>query len=301
VTVAVRARRGYDAASGARRTAPAEALGASTSSKEPRMNPIAILRARRLGLGAFLSAAMLAGPFVQARAAADAPPAPAAPMAAPAPLPDYKALLADPVRTEEDRKADERRKPADLLRFAQVRAGMNVLDLSAGGGYTTQLLALAVGPGGNVWAQSGKPRPDLEKRLVAHPQANIHPLVRAFTDPYPAEAPRLDLITFILNYHDIVNAPVDRGAMNRKLFEALKPGGHLVVVDHSAQAGSGLRDTKTLHRIDEQSVVDELQQAGFKLEARGDFLRLPGDPRTQAFFDIKDEMTDRFALRLLRP
>lgn len=259
------------------------------------MNPIDFRRAGRLGMGV-----LLAGLLVQAQAAPEAPPPPASPPAAQAPLPDYVALLADPVRGEDDHKTDERRKPVELLRFAQVRAGMNVLDLSAGGGYTTQILALAVGPSGNVWAQNFKPRADLDKRLAAHPQANIHPLLRAFTDPYPADAPRLDLITFILNYHDIVNAPVDRAVMNRKLFEALKPGGHLVLVDHSAQAGSGLRDTKALHRIDEKSVVDELQQAGFKVEARGDFLSNPSDPRQQAFFDM-NVPSDRFALRLVRP
>jgi predicted methyltransferase len=233
-----------------------------------------------------------------AAALAQTPP-PAAPPAA-APLPDYAALLADPVRSDEDRKADARRNPVELLRFAQVRPGMNVLDVSAGGGYTTQLLALAVGPQGAVWAQNAKERKNFAQRLVEHPQANVHVLTRPFTDPYPADAPRLDLITFILNYHDVANEPVDRALMDRKLFEALKPGGHLVLVDHAAQAGSGLRDTKTLHRIDEATVRQELQQAGFVVEASGDFLRVPTDPREQAFFDLKGP-SDRFALRLLRP
>jgi predicted methyltransferase len=220
--------------------------------------------------------------------------------ATPVAAPDYAALLADPSRSDDDRKADSRRQPVELLRFADVRAGMNVLDVSAGGGYTTQLLALAVGPTGSVWAQNEKPRKSLDERLAAHPQANIHPLLRPFADPYPADAPRLDLITFILNYHDVANTPTDRAAMDRKLFEALKPGGRLIVVDHSAQAGSGVRDTKTLHRIDEAVVVDELKKAGFVLETEADFLRVPADPRTQAFFDMKTP-TDRFVLKLRRP
>lgn len=213
--------------------------------------------------------------------------------------PDLHAVLADPSRTDEDRAADERRKPLELLEFAQVRPGQNVLDLATGGGYTTQLLALAVGPGGSVWAQ-GESERGLAKRLAAHPQANVHPLLRPYSDPYPADAPRLDLITFILNYHDVANTPTDRAVMDRKLFEALKPGGHLVVVDHATQPGRGVRDTKTLHRIDEQTVLDELQQAGFVLETRGDFLRAPADPRNQPFWDVKGA-TDRFALRLRRP
>jgi len=151
-----------------------------------------------------------------------------------------------------------------------------------------------------VWAQGSKANAGLEKRLAAHPQATIHPLLRPFEDPYPADAPRLDLITFVLNYHDVANTPTDRAVMNRHLFEALKPGGHLVVIDHAAQPGSGLRDTNTLHRIDEAVVLGELQRAGFVLEERSPFLQDPGDPRSQAFWDRK-EGTDRFALRLVRP
>jgi len=252
--------------------------------------------APRRGLAAVLLLTLIA----HAQAAPDKTPAADQASGAMTSSPDYRALLADPIRSDEDRKADERRKPLELLRFAQVQPGMKVLDVSAGGGYTTQLLALAVGPGGSVWAQMEKARSGFEKRLAAHPQVNIHTLVRPFADPYPAEAPRLDLITFILNYHDVANEPVDRAAMNRHLFEALKPGGHLILIDHAAQPGSGLRDTKSLHRIDETTVVDELQQAGFVVEARSDFLRVPDDPRNQAFFDLQGP-SDRFALRLRRP
>jgi predicted methyltransferase len=177
---------------------------------------------------------------------------------------------------------------------------MNVLDVAAGGGYTMQLLALAVGPTGNVWAQTDKPRAGFEKRMAAHPQSNVHALVRGFEDPYPADAPRLDLITLVLNYHDIAYQPVDREKMDRKLFEALKPGGRLVLIDHAAKAGSGLQDTKTLHRIDQAVVQQEFERAGFVLQQQSDFLRNPGDAREQAFFDMKTP-TDRFALLFVRP
>jgi len=224
----------------------------------------------------------------------------APPRAADASRPDYAAILASPLRTDQDRVADERRRPVDLLLFARVQPGMNVMDVSAGDGYTTQLLAVAVGPTGTVWAQTAKVRPGLEKRLADHPQPNIHLLVRGIDDPYPADAPRLDLITFVLNYHDIAYGPVDRDLMNRRLFEALKPGGHLVLIDHAAKRGSGLRDTKTLHRIEEAVVLDEIQRAGFVLEQEATFLRNPDDPHEQAFFDMKTP-TDRFALLFVRP
>ncbi|MGA7749506.1 MAG: hypothetical protein WCA63_05110, partial [Gallionella sp.] len=133
-----------------------------------------------------------------------------------------------------------------------------------------------------------------------HLQANIVPVIRPFEDPVPDDAPKLDLITIVMNYHDIAYMTVDRAKMDKRLFDALKPGGHIVVLDHSAKAGSGVSAAKSLHRIDEKVVVDEFLQAGFQLEKSGDFLRNPADPREQAFFDMKIQ-TDKFALRFVKP
>jgi len=212
----------------------------------------------------------------------------------------YKQAVASPIRTDEDRDADAKRKPLEFLQFANVLPGMRVLDIAAGGGYTTQLLALVVGSKGMVWAQGAKSRAALDERLASHPQPNIVPVIRPFEDPVPDDASRLDLITIIMNYHDIAYMPVDRAKMNQRLFNALKPGGHLVVMDHSAKRGSGISAAKTLHRIEEKVVVDEFQQAGFKLEQEGDFLKNPLDPRDQAFFNT-DIPTDKFALRFVKP
>lgn len=212
----------------------------------------------------------------------------------------YQQVAASPIRTDDDRQADVARKPVEFMQFAKVRPGMLVLDVATGRGYTTQLLALAVGSNGTVWAQADKPRQELIKRLADYPQPNIIPVVRPYDDPVPNDAPKLDLITIILNYHDIAYMPVDRVRLNQRLFNALKPGGHLVVIDHSAKKGEGITVAKTLHRIDEAVVLNELQQAGFQLEQEGDFLRNPSDPREQAFFNMKMP-TDSFALRFIRP
>lgn len=212
----------------------------------------------------------------------------------------YKLAVASPIRTDEDRSADAKRKPLEFLRFTNMRPGMLVLDIAAGGGYTTQLLALVVGSNGTVWAQADKSRMALDKRLADHPQSNIVPVIRPFEDPVPNDLPKLDLITIILNYHDIAYMPVDRAKMNLRLFSALKPGGHLVVIDHSAKTGTGISAAKSLHRIDEAVVVNEFRQAGFHLEQEGDFLRNPSDPRDQAFFNMKTQ-TDKFALRFVKP
>jgi len=181
-----------------------------------------------------------------------------------------------------------------------VQPGMRVLDVSAGAGYTSQLMALAVGPSGVVWAQTPRPGPTLAKRLEEHPQANLIIVTRPFDDPVPQEASRLDLVTLVLNYHDITYLPVDRARMNRSLFAALKPGGHLVIVDHSGRSGTGISEGKTLHRIDEAVVLNEVRQAGFVLEAEGDFLRNPADPRTESSNEPKVP-TDKFALRFVKP
>jgi predicted methyltransferase len=212
----------------------------------------------------------------------------------------YKQAVASPIRTDIDRSADEKRKPIQFLEFTGVRPGMMVLDVAAGGGYTTQLLALAVGSSGKVWAQTSMQRSAMDKRLADHPQPNIVTYVQPFEDPVPKDAPKLDLITIIMNYHDIVYMPIDRTLMNRRLFDALKPGGHLVVADHSAKPGTGISAAKSLHRIDEATVLNEFQQAGFQLEQGGDFMRNPTDPRDRAYFDM-NVPTDRFALRFVKP
>jgi predicted methyltransferase len=98
----------------------------------------------------------------------------------------------------------------------------------------------------------------------------------------------------------VVNAPVDRAAMNKHIYDALKAGGHLVVIDNSAKNGSGVSATKTLHRIDEATVIEEVTKAGFKVEARSDYLRAPSDPREQPFWEMKDAPDDKFAIRFVK-
>jgi predicted methyltransferase len=212
----------------------------------------------------------------------------------------YNTAIANPARTDDDRKGDAKRKPAQFLEFAQVRPGMKVLDLAAGGGATSALLALAVGPGGEVWAQTFKASPKLDQRLAAAPMQNLKPVVAPFDNPVPAGTPALDLVTINMSYHDIVNTPTDRAAMNKNLFAALKPGGRLVVIDNAAKDGSGLNDTNTLHRIDEAAVIAEVTKAGFAVDGKSDYLRVPGDPREQAFFKMDGKPDDKFALRFVK-
>ena len=211
-----------------------------------------------------------------------------------------KAVVASPIRTDQDRRMDASRNPLAFLPFTGVAPGMVAFDLSAGAGYTSQLMALSVGPTGKLYAQRPAPGEALTKRLADNPQPNIVVVYRPFEDPVPPDAPKLDLITFVNNYHDFVNAPIDRAKLNRRLYDALKPGGRLVIVDHAALPGSGTSATRTLHRIDEAVVVAEVTQAGFRLDAEGAFLRHPEDSRAVSSGDGAI-LTDKFALRFVKP
>jgi len=212
----------------------------------------------------------------------------------------YDAAIASAVRTDQDRRMDASRKPVEFLPFTGVGPGMRVLDVSAGGGYTSQLLALVVGPEGRLYAQAPNPGATITQRLKDRPQPNFVLVARPFEDPVPPDAAPLDLITYVLNYHDIAYLPVDRATMNARLFAALRPGGRLVIVDHAARLGTGTADTRTLHRIDETVVVQEIVKAGFVLDAQADFLRNPADPRDKTTND-SPIATDKFVLRFVKP
>lgn len=218
----------------------------------------------------------------------------------PTPEQRAQAVIASPIRTEQDRRMDASRNPAEFLPFTGVEPGMVVLDVSAGAGYTSQLLALSVGPDGKLLAQRPAPGDALTRRLADHPQANFVAVYRPFEDPVPPDAPKLDLVTLVNNYHDIAYLPVDRAKMNQRIFAALKPGGRFVIVDHSARPGAGISVARTLHRIDRDVVVAEVTQAGFVLEAEGQFLRNPSDTREISSGDGRIN-TDKFALRFVKP
>ena len=250
-------------------------------------------------------------------------------------------IVASPDRSAADRTNDQRRKPEQLLVFIGPRPGMTALDLSAAGGYTTELLARAIGPSGMVYGQSRprgpvtppaapegnshptatsataapapappaaapRPSPDaLEARDRALRNAGINaapiaPVVRPFEAPIPPELPEFDLVTLMFNYHDLGHLGVDRAAMNRAIFQALKKGGIYVIADHSGRPGTGIYEAGTLHRIEEAFLRKEVEAAGFKLAAEGNFLRNPKDPRDKNTPD-PPQPKDEFVLKFVKP
>jgi len=217
-------------------------------------------------------------------------------------LPDYSAIIAAPDRTDADLQTDKRRDPVKLLAFTAAHPGMKVLDMGAGGGYSTELMARAVAPSGEVYGQNPaglgeRAKTRFEARLKTPAGKNIVSLVRPFDDPLPSDVNDLDLITFLFFYHDTTYMTVDRAEMNRKLYAALKPGGTLVIADHSARAGDGVSVGKTFHRIEESALRREVEATGFKVVAEGDFWRHPEDPRDFSMQPPSGRAVDEFVLK----
>ncbi len=236
------------------------------------------------------------------------------------------AIVASPDRSAADRINDQRRKPREMLAFIGVRPGMVALDVSAARGYTSELIARAVGPTGKVYAQNAPrnpgsmppaqpegaaaPRPPgaapvaptLAERAQNPATRHIVPIMRPFADPVPPELAdgALDLVTLMFNYHDFGHLGVDRARANAAIFRALKPGGIYVIADHSGRPGTGISESGTLHRVEEAFVQKEVEAAGFKLLAQGNFMRNPADPRDRNT-PQPPMPKDEFVLKFVKP
>jgi predicted methyltransferase len=227
--------------------------------------------------------------------------------------PNIAAAVSNPLRPTQDTQRDANRKPGEVLAFAGVKEGDQIAELVPGGtprgGYFTRLLSKAAGKDGHVYAFYPTEFDALLAKLKSsipgedsnYPNVSIvHQPLASFTAPVP-----LDLVWTSQNYHDLHDSfagGLNVGALNKAVFAALKPGGIYLVLDHAAAAGSGLRDTETLHRIDESAVKKEVEAAGFVLEGESDALHNPADPHTAAIFDpaIRGH-TDQFILKFRKP
>jgi predicted methyltransferase len=225
--------------------------------------------------------------------------------------PAVASAVAAPDRSAEDRALDAGRKPDLMLSFFGIAPGMRVAELGSGTGYTSELLARVVGPTGKVYGQNIKlflerfAEKPWSERLKKPVMANVVRADRALEDPLPPEAKELDAVLCILIYHDTVWLGADRARMNRAVFAALKPGGVYGIVDHSGRDGTGTSEVQTLHRVEEKVVKEEVERAGFVLDAEADFLKNPADtrdwsasPRTAG---ERRGTSDRFVLRFKKP
>jgi predicted methyltransferase len=221
------------------------------------------------------------------------------------------AAVAAADRSEADRALDAGRHPAEMLAFFEIGPGMRVAEIGSGGGYTTELLARAVGPTGRVYGQNSKfilerfAEKPWSERLAKPVNAPVLRVDREFDDPLPPEAKDLDAVIIVLIYHDTVWLETDRARMNAAIFAALKSGGIYGVIDHSARPGAGTSEVRTLHRIEESVLVHEIEQAGFELDAAADFLRNPADARdwndSPSAAGARRGTSDRFVLKFRKP
>ncbi len=266
-------------------------------------------RALVLALAAFAFAAI-----TPSAARAQLPPV-AAVIAETAPTPPNRIphaiseAVSAPDRPADDKALDAGRNPAQWLAFFGIQPGMQVADLFAGGGYTTELLARIVGPDGKVYSVN-PPFPEPFKRIGDQWQArlkepalsNVVAVQKPFSAPDFQIAPpgSLDAVIIHENYHDLVGFKDDLAKINGAVLAALKPGGVYGIVDHAAAKGSGDRDVSTLHRIDEDFVINQVEKAGFKLAGASGALRHPEDDHTWRVFEKRGQ-TDRFVLKFVKP
>lgn len=232
-------------------------------------------------------------------------------MAASTPIPPYvTAAVSDPARSK-DAEADARRHPGELAAFARVKSGDVVVDLIPGSGYFTRVFSVIVGPKGHVYAvwpneyaKEDAESVALTQMLAKDPHyANVTVLTQpGATFSVPVKA---DVVWTSQNYHDYPDkfmGNIDPKVLNDAVFRALKPGGVFVIVDHVAEAGSGMRDTDTLHRIDPQTVKEQVMAAGFQFDGETDVLRNPVDDHRKKVFDASIRgRTDQFGFRFRKP
>jgi predicted methyltransferase len=232
----------------------------------------------------------------------------AKPMAA---SPAIAAAVAFKERPAEAVALDVSRKPAEVLAYFGLKRGMTALDVVAGTGYYTELMARAVGPKGKVVAfipapfLQGKTKEAIDAVTAREPNAMV-------TSNFSAELGKANAYDFVmihLNYHDFYweseqfKIPrTDPNLVVAGLFHATKPGGIVAVVDHVGPAGDTRAIVDKLHRIDPETVKADFLRAGFMLDGTSDVLRNPGDDHSKNVFDpaIRGK-TDRFVFRFQKP
>jgi predicted methyltransferase len=226
-------------------------------------------------------------------------------------IPQYiSSAVSQTERMEQDYVRDETSKPAELMTFFGIKQGMKVLDFLSGDGYWSELISHMVGESGEVTAHSNQAYFDFigekrEKRLGNNRLPGVKILISEIDDMQLKEN-TYDMIYLGLVYHDIYYVAdywpeVDRDNYLGQLYRALKPGGILAVVDHSAENGSGSRDAQEIHRIDPEFARNDLVDAGFIFQAESELLQNLDDDRTKLVFDESIRgRTDRFVYRFTK-
>jgi predicted methyltransferase len=228
-------------------------------------------------------------------------------------IPAYiTAALSDPLRPPAHVSLDRVRRPGEVIAFSGLKPGDQVADFMPGNAYFTRIFSRVVGSKGQVYAllpteQLAHCTPDevAGTNAVEHDRKYSNVTVLRFPAEHFSVPVPLDLVWLSQDYHDLHDQfmqPTDIGRFNAAVFRALKSGGVYLIIDHAAAAGSGLRDTETLHRIDPDSIRSEVLAAGFVLEAQSEVLRNPEDTHRLSVFDpaIRHK-TDQIVLKFRKP
>lgn len=226
-----------------------------------------------------------------------------------APLDDlttaYQMAAEDPARPESEYARDALRKPVEMLAFMQLRPGQTIADIRPEEGYFTRLFSPVVGPEGRVYAFVPNQTAQRENAF-ADTLASAYPNVSRVTgrlEEMTFDRP-LDVVFMGEEYHDftIPRFGTDVAAMNRRVFEVLKPGGLYVILDHQAADGAGISVAGTLHRIEAAELRRQVEAAGFVFDGETDAVRVPADDHTLSVFDVSIRgRTDRFVYRFRKP
>jgi predicted methyltransferase len=221
--------------------------------------------------------------------------------------------MRNPSRRAADRERDERRQASAVLEFFGIQPGMSVLDLYSGGGYYTELLSFVVGDAGRVVAHNNTPyltfaKDELDDRYTPDRLTNVERLVAENNDlQLPART--FDAVLMILAYHDVYYVDeasgwtrIDGPKLLAQIYQSMKPGGMLGVIDHAAESGAPPETGGTLHRIDPAVLKADITAAGFNFEAESNILRNPADDRSRSPFDpALRGRTDRVVFRFRKP
>lgn len=212
--------------------------------------------------------------------------------------PNYAEILSNNNRPEAERALDAVRKPHEVMAFYEVKQGDKVADVFTARGYYAAILSQLVGPEGIVYAANATPRPELHERMKQPGMANVRVIDGPFDKIALPQDGSLDFVFIHLDYHEL--AAETRAAMNRRVFASLKRGGTYGIVDHSAAAGRGDQDAKSLHRIEKNLVIKDATAAGFKLAKEGTMLSRADDTRDFSVTKVRDR-SDRFVLKFEKP
>ena len=224
------------------------------------------------------------------------------------------AAISDQTRPEADMQQDKLRHPAELVAFSNVKAGDFVVDVVPGGGYWSRIFSTIVGPRGKVYAYVPGEMAGFKSDPVARAKAitsesghgNVETISLPLAQQRPASSNNtVDVVWTFENYHDFHDSfmkGADVGAFNQAVFDMLKPGGYYIVGDHAAAAGSKLKNTEDLHRIDPEEVKAEVEKAGFVFDGEIKALANADDDHSLKVFDpaIRGK-TDRFVFRFRKP